>query len=269
MTRIANCFTNLAKQNRKGLITYIVAGDPSLPLTLPLMRALVEGGADLIELGVPFSDPMADGPVIQRACERALINEVSLSEVIGTVAEFRQENQTVPVVLMGYLNPVEIMGYATFVQAAATAGVDGVLLVDMPPEESHALRQLIKQQGMDLIFLLAPTTKDARLQYICQVASGFLYYVSLKGVTGSDSLQPESLLAPVSRIRQCTDLPVAIGFGVRDPASAQSVAKAGDAVVLGSRIIELVHETADDSLPSSIVKFLTTIRRAIDVPATF
>ncbi|MEE8320339.1 MAG: tryptophan synthase subunit alpha, partial [Gammaproteobacteria bacterium] len=240
MSKINHCFTSLRKDARTALIPFITAGDPEPGVTVPLMHALVRGGADIIELGVPFSDPMADGPVIQRASERALVHGTSLRDVIGMVVEFRKKNSDTPVILMGYLNPVEVMGYESFASVAANAGVDGVLIVDMPPEESESLRQGLNQNGLDQVFLIAPTTSEERLDRICNSASGFLYYVSLKGVTGSNRLDVDSVAEKLHQIRAKTDLPVGVGFGIKDAATAAQVGKISDAVIVGSALVERV-----------------------------
>jgi tryptophan synthase alpha chain len=267
MSRIANCFNDLKEKNRKGLIPFIVAGDPQPGFTLPLMNALVDGGADLIELGVPFSDPMADGPVIQRGSERALVHDTSLRDVISMVVDFRKENKQTPVILMGYLNPVEVMGYEEFAKAASEAGVDGALIVDLPPEEAGELKEIMVKYDIDLIFLISPTTSVDRQKYISKIASGFLYYVSLKGVTGSNRLDTNSVQESVTSIKQHSTLPIGVGFGIRDAESAATVAKACDAIVIGSPIVELVGNLNDDSATSmkSITTYLSTMRQAIDV----
>ena len=266
MSRIENCFNDLKEKNRKGLIPFIVAGDPKPAFTLSLMNALVDGGADLIELGVPFSDPMADGPVIQRGSERALVHGTSLHDVISMVVDFRKENKQTPVILMGYLNPVEVMGYETFAKAASEAGVDGALIVDLPPEEAGELKEIMVKYEMDLIFLISPTTNVERQKYISKMASGFLYYVSLKGVTGSNRLDINSVQESVTTIKKNSNLPVGVGFGIRDAESAANVAKVSDAVVVGSPIVELVGDLNDDSATSmkSISTYLSTMRQAID-----
>jgi len=266
MSRIANCFNDLKEKNRKGLIPFIVAGDPKPSFTLPLMNALVDGGADLIELGVPFSDPMADGPVIQRGSERALVHGTSLHDVISMVVDFRKENKQTPVILMGYLNPVEVMGYEIFAKAASEAGVDGAIIVDLPPEEAGELKEFMAKYDIDLIFLISPTTNVERQKYISKMASGFLYYVSLKGVTGSNRLDTNSVQESVTTIKQHSNLPVGVGFGIRDPESAAKVATVSDAVVIGSPIVELVGDLNDDSATSmkSISTYLSTMRQAID-----
>ncbi|MEE9574730.1 MAG: tryptophan synthase subunit alpha, partial [Gammaproteobacteria bacterium] len=240
--------------------------DPKPEFTLSFMKALVEGGADIIELGVPFSDPMADGPVIQRGSERALLHGTTLHDVIHMVAEFRKDNQQIPVILMGYLNPIEIMGYENFAKSATDAGVDGVLIVDMPPEEAGELKEILVKYQLDLIFLISPTTSVERQKYIAEIASGFLYYVSLKGVTGSDKLNIDSVQESVRTIKQHSKLPVGVGFGIRDAESAASVAKVSDAIIVGSPIVELVGTLQDDSAASmkSISTYLSAMRQAID-----
>lgn len=239
MSRIQQTFTNLAQ--RKALIPYITVGDPNLATTLQLMHSMVENGADILELGVPFSDPMADGATIQRAVERALANGVSLRDVLNTVAQFRQTNQHTPVVLMGYLNPVHKMGYAAFAQAAADAGVDGVLTVDSPIETIAPLQTELKSRGVDCIFLVAPTTTEQRVAQIAQLASGFVYYVSLKGVTGSAQLDTQAVAEKLSMLRQHIDIPIGVGFGISDAASAAQIAQVADAVIVGSKIVQTVE----------------------------
>ncbi len=266
MSRITNYFNELKEKNRNGLIPFIVAGDPQPKFTLPLMHALVDGGADMIELGVPFSDPMADGLVIQKGSERALAHGISLHDVISMVVKFRKENEKTPVILMGYLNPIEVMGYEVFAKAAKEAGVDGILIVDMPPEEARELKEITVKYEMDMIFLISPTTNVERQKYISNIASGFLYYVSLKGVTGSSRLNTKSVEISVSTIKQHSNLPIGVGFGIRDAASAASVAKVSDAIIVGSSIVELVGNLNSDSAESikSISTYLLTIRHAID-----
>lgn len=246
MSRIQQTFANLAQ--RKALIPYITVGDPNLATTLQLMHSMVENGADILELGVPFSDPMADGATIQRAVERALANGVSLRDVLNTVAQFRQTNQHTPVVLMGYLNPIHKMGYATFAQAAADAGVDGVLTVDSPIETISSLHAELKSRGVDCIFLVAPTTTEQRVAQIAQLASGFVYYVSLKGVTGSAKLDTQAVAEKLAMLRQHIHIPIGVGFGISDAASAAQIAQVADAVIVGSKIVQTVesnpnHET--------------------------
>jgi tryptophan synthase alpha chain len=266
MSRIAACFASLHGAGRKALIPYITAGDPDPKVTVPLLHALAAAGADIIELGVPFSDPMADGPVIQQACERALAHHVSLRQVLEMAREFRRQNTTTPLVLMGYLNPVEVMGYEAFAAAAARAGVDGVLMVDMPPEEGHALVERLRQQDLDPIFLLAPTTTRERMQKICASASGFVYYVSLKGVTGAATLDIAAVADKVKEIRGITTLPIGVGFGIRDGASAAAVAAVADAVIVGSALVSKIGGLVDapDKIPAEAVALLSEMRRAMD-----
>lgn len=228
---------NLAERNGKAVIPYIVAGDPYLQATVAAMHQLVKEGADIIELGVPFSDPMAEGPVIQRAHERALTHRTSLRKTLGMVEEFRQKDSDTPVVLMGYTNPLEAMGYQSFCEQAAKAGLDGVLIVDLPPEESQPLREILVQHSIDLIFLVAPTTSDRRMQSICDQGSGYIYYVSLKGVTGAGHLDIAEVENNIARIRAHTRLPICVGFGIKDADSASAIAKCADGVVVGSALV--------------------------------
>ncbi len=244
MSRIGQCFAQLRAQGRKALIPYVTAGDPQPDVTVPLLHAMVAAGADIVELGVPFSDPMADGPVIQRASERALAHHVSLRDVLGMVREFRRRDDVTPVVLMGYLNPVEMMGYEEFAQAAQAAGVDGVLTVDLPPEEAAGLVDALRSRQLDPIFLIAPTSTLERIERICANASGFVYYVSLKGVTGAATLDVASVAARLAQIREVTSLPVGVGFGIRDAESAARVAAIADAVVVGSALVKTVEAGA-------------------------
>jgi tryptophan synthase alpha chain len=268
MSRIQGRFESLARDRRKALIPYITAGDPHPSLTVPLMRALVEAGADILELGVPFSDPMADGPVIQRAGDRALKHGVGLSDVLGLVAAFRKADEATPVVLMGYANPVErydlIHGKDAFVRDAAQSGVDGVLIVDYPPEECEDFAAKLKSQGLDLIFLLAPTSTDERIRQVARVASGYVYYVSLKGVTGAGHLDTAAVEQMLPRIRRHVSIPVGVGFGIRDAATAQAVGKVADAVVIGSRIIQLIEPQPRDRVAAVAADFLRGIRQALD-----
>ncbi|MGH8612818.1 MAG: tryptophan synthase subunit alpha [Gammaproteobacteria bacterium] len=266
MSRIQACFWSLRGASRKVLIPFITAGDPAPAYTVPLMHALVQAGADLIELGVPFSDPMADGPVIQRASERALRYDVSLGDVLDMVKAFREANTSTPVVLMGYLNPIEIMGYEAFAEHAHNAGVDGVVTVDLPPEEAAGLSAALRRYHIDPVFLLAPTTNDERKRRICRAASGFVYYVSLKGVTGSDKLDSSTLAAQIEKIRQFTDLPIAIGFGIKDAQTATQVAAVGDAVVVGSALVAKLAEREMDleQCADEARSFLKDIRLALD-----
>jgi tryptophan synthase alpha chain len=266
MSRIAGVFSALKDQGRQALIPFVTAGDPDLDTSLPLMHALVDAGADIIELGVPFSDPMADGPVIQRASERALARHVALHDVIDLVGRFRQTNQTTPVVLMGYLNPLEVMGYEAFAQTAAAAGVDGVLTVDIPPEEAEQFVPAMTAHGIDPIFLLAPTSNRARIERITAAASGFVYYVSLKGVTGAANLSLDSVRDKLEEIRACTTLPVGVGFGIKDAATAAQMAGIADAVVVGSALVSRIEANADDPerAIAEVRELLSEMRTAMD-----
>ena len=260
MSRIAQTFQSL--QNRKALIPYITAGDPDLAATVQLMHGMADAGADILELGVPFSDPMADGEVIQRAVERALANKVSLQGVLAAVQEFRQNNQHTPVVLMGYLNPVHKMGYEAFAQAAAEAGVDGVLTVDDPIETIAPLQAALAQHNIDNIFLVAPTTSEARMQAIARHASGFVYYVSLKGVTGSAQLNTDEVAAKIAVLRQHIKLPIGVGFGISDAESAAKIAAVADAVIVGSRIVKEV-ETHQGNEAQAVGALVRELKAAI------
>ncbi len=264
MSRIQARFESLARARRKALIPYITAGDPHPSLTVPLMRAMVEAGADILELGVPFSDPMADGPVIQRAGDRALRHGVGLRDVIAMVAEFRRQEKAVPVVLMGYANPVEAMGVEAFVAAASAAGVDGVIVVDYPPEECEDFSSLAKRNGIDPIFLLAPTSTDERIAEVARIGSGYLYYVSLRGITGAANIDLKDVAARMPKIRAATRLPIGVGFGIRDAASARQVAQSADAVVIGSRIIQEIEAGAPEQAAARVMAFLKPIRQALD-----
>ena len=266
MSRIQARFSALQAAGRKALIPYITAGDPAPAVTLPLMHDLVAAGADIIELGIPFSDPMADGPVIQLAMERALAHEVSLRQVLEMVAEFRQRDNETPVVLMGYLNPVERMGYDEFAREAAEAGVDGVLTVDLPPEEAADVVPLFKARGLDTIFLLAPTTTLERARSICQQASGYVYYVSLKGVTGSSALDVTDVANKLDMLRTVTDLPIGVGFGIRDGATAAAVGEVADGVVVGSVLVNQIAANAEnpDAARKAISAIIAEMRGAMD-----
>jgi tryptophan synthase alpha chain len=264
MSRIGPTFTALLAQRKKALITFITAGDPGRGLTVPLMHALVEVGVDIIELGVPFSDPMADGPVIQRASERALANKVGLRDVLAMVAEFRKTNSQTPVVLMGYANPVERMGYEKFATAAVAAGVDGVLTVDIPPEESAGVSDVFKTAGLDPIFLLSPTTPESRVEQVVAAAGGFIYYVSLKGVTGSAALDTVEVAEKIAAIRRHCSLPVGVGFGIRDAESACAVAKIADAVVVGSRIVQEIEAASEKDVVARVKNLVADLRRGVD-----
>ncbi|TKR53766.1 tryptophan synthase subunit alpha [Allopusillimonas ginsengisoli] len=246
--RLKAAFEATRKARRTALIPYVTAGYPSRTITPALMHALVAAGADVIELGVPFSDPMADGPVIQQSSEVAIRGGTGLRQVLDMVAEFRQTNHTVPVVLMGYANPIEHMGQAAFVEAAAQAGVDGVLVVDYPPEEVHEFSALLAAAGIDLIFLLAPTSTDERIRKVAGVARGYVYYVSLKGVTGAGNIDTDDVARHVARIRQHVSIPVGVGFGIRDADSARRLSECADAVVIGSKLIQTMTAAADEAL---------------------
>ncbi|MGB8054445.1 MAG: tryptophan synthase subunit alpha [Azonexus sp.] len=264
MSRIKSAFERLNGEGRKALIPFITAGDPDAALTVPLMHTLVEAGADIIELGVPFSDPMADGPTIQRASERALAKGMKLRKVLELVVEFRKVDATTPVVLMGYANPVEAMGLEKFAAAASIAGVDGVLIVDYPPEEAAAFGAAMKAHGMDPIFLLAPTSTAARIAQVAEVASGYVYYVSLAGVTGSGALNVDAVAERLPQIRQQTGLPVGVGFGIRDASTASRIAAIADAVVVGSRIIEEVEKSTAETACPNVRALVADIRRGVD-----
>lgn len=264
MSKIQSTLSALAEKNKKGLIPFITAGDPAPELTVPLMHALVAGGADIIELGVPFSDPMADGPVIQRASERALANGVGLRQVLQIVREFRHTNQVTPVVLMGYANPIERMGVATFIEHAKEAGVDGVLVVDYPPEECEEFAAVMRKNGLDTIFLLAPTSTEERMAQVGKIASGYVYYVSLKGVTGSGQLDLQAVSEMIPKIKKHVSVPVGVGFGIRDAITAKAIASVSDAVVIGSRIIQELENTPRENAVPAVQAFVTGIRRALD-----
>lgn len=264
MSRIQSVFAELKAQAKKALIPYITAGDPHPEQTVPLMHALVASGADVIELGVPFSDPMADGPVIQRASERALVHKMGLRKVLAMVKEFRETNQKTPIVLMGYANPIEAMGTAQFVTLAKDSGVDGVLTVDYPPEECEKFNQQLAQAGIDSIFLLSPTTEPARTELIVKQATGFLYYVSLKGVTGAGNLDIVEVTKRVAEIRNSTELPIGVGFGVKDAATAREVSAIADAVVVGSRMVLAIEQSNADNLIPNVQALMNELRTAID-----
>ena len=268
MSRIQATFAALQAAGRKALIPYVTAGFPFADITPALMHGMVEAGVDVIELGVPFSDPMADGPVIQKAGEKALAMGVGMAQVLDMVRSFRQRNQTTPVVLMGYANPVERYeqqrGKGSFARDAAEAGVDGVLVVDYPPEECEEFAAELRSRGIDLIFLLAPTSTDERMQQVARVASGYVYYVSLKGVTGSGALDTAAVEAMLPRIREHVKIPVGVGFGIRDAATAQAIGRVADAVVIGSRIIGLIEDQPHEKVIGITMDFLRQIRKALD-----
>jgi tryptophan synthase alpha chain len=275
MSRISTTLATLKSQNRKALIPFVTAGFPFADVTPELMHGMVAGGADVIELGVPFSDPSADGPVIQKAGDKALAFGIGLVQVLDMVREFRKTNTTTPVVLMGYANPVERYDQkhasgrsgdvsSPFVRDAAAAGVDGVLIVDYPPEECEAFAAELRANQMDLIFLLAPTSTDTRMAQVAKVASGYVYYVSLKGVTGSGALDTDAVEAMLPRIRSHISVPVGVGFGIRDAATAKTISKVADAVVIGSRIIQLLDPQPRDQVAITAQTFLREIRTALD-----
>lgn len=264
MSRIAATFSALKRKEKTGLIPFITAGDPQPDLTVELMHALVAGGADVIELGVPFSDPMADGPVIQRASERALMRGVSLSHVLEYVRQFRINNGTTPVVLMGYANPIEQMGGLRFAQYAEEVGVDGVLVVDYPPEEIQSFAALLRQHALDPIFLLAPTSSEVRIRALAKMASGYVYYVSLKGVTGAATLDIDNVAQQMALIKKYISVPVGVGFGIRDAQTAQALGQLADAVVMGSRLVQLLEETPRAQAAHALREFIAQIRAALD-----
>jgi tryptophan synthase alpha chain len=264
MSRIAARFDQLRRTKRKALIPYITAGDPHPSITVALMRGLVEAGADIVELGVPFSDPMADGPVIQRSGERALKHGVGLADVLKLVAEFRKADDATPIVLMGYANPIEAMGTAQFLRAAKAAGIDGVIVVDYPPEECVEFSAAAKEHDIDPIFLLAPTSTDKRIHEVARCGSGYIYYVSLRGVTGAAHLDLSDVAARIPKIRAATKLPIGVGFGIRDAESARRVAQSADAVVIGSRIIQEIEGGAPEQAVARVKNFLRPIREAMD-----
>ena len=264
MSRIQSRFAGLRAARRKALIMFVTAGDPDPALTVPLMHGLVEAGADILELGVPFSDPMADGPVIQRASERALAKGVRLRDVLDMVRRFRARDGDTPIVLMGYANPIEAMGVDAFVVAASAAGVDGLIVVDYPPEECEEFAALARRHDIDPIFLLAPTSTDQRVAEVARVGSGFLYYVSLKGVTGAGHLDVDAVLARLPKIRAATQLPIGVGFGIRDAESARKVARSADAVVIGSRIIQEIEAAGPEQAIARVKALMRPIREALD-----
>ncbi len=266
MSQINQIFKDLKANNRTALIPFITAGDPHPDYTVSFMHALVEGGADILELGVPFSDPMADGPVIQHSSERALKHKVSLVDVFNMVKEFRIKNQTTPVVLMGYCNPIEIMGYEKVAKMSEAAGVDGILTVDLPPEESQEFNVMLQEAGVDPVFLISPTTTPERIEKICHSATGFVYYVALKGVTGSSQLDTGGIREKMDLIRQYTKLPVGVGFGIKDGETAARVSKVSDAVVVGSALVSKMEALQEqpEKISDEISSFMAELRNAID-----
>lgn len=266
MSRLQKRFTELKTNGRKALIPFITAGDPAPEVTVPLLHTLVEAGADVLELGVPFSDPMAEGPAIQHACERALLHHITTNKVFDMVRDFRTQDKDTPIVLMGYLNPVEVMGYETFASEAVAAGVDGMITVDLPPEEAEDYLKAFRAHGLDSIFLLAPTSTDARIKQIAAVASGFIYYISLRGVTGASHIDTKEVQKKIDIIRGVTDLPIAVGFGINTPEIAAEVSKIGDAVVVGSALVNRVAEVAGtpENINKEASEFLSSLRASID-----
>ncbi|MBA2659343.1 MAG: tryptophan synthase subunit alpha [Nitrosospira sp.] len=264
MSRITIVFDKLRQQNRKALIPFITAGDPEPAMMVPLMHELVKAGADVIELGVPFSDPMADGPTIQRSSERALKHNVSLKHVLAMVEEFRKSNAFTPVVLMGYANPIEAIGYETFTARAKVCGIDGVLTVDYPPEESEEWVKYLERQQIAPIFLLSPTTPQARIEHVAKMAKGYIYYVSLKGVTGASGLDLSDVASKLARLRSIISIPIGVGFGIRDSTTAKAVAELADAVVIGSRIIEEIECSPKEELLANVHRLVKSLRSAVD-----
>lgn len=269
MSRIDARFEKLRSEGRKALIPFITAGDPNPDITVPTMHSLVAAGADIIELGVPFSDPMADGPVIQKASERALVHHVSLHRVLEMVRMFRQTDPETPVVLMGYLNPIEVIGYEAFAEEAAAAGVDGVLTVDLPPEEAGGYLQALEGLELAPIFLMAPTTAAARMDNICAAARGFVYYVAVKGVTGAGNLDVGAVAEKLGEIRKHTDLPVGVGFGIKDGPSAARVGEIADAVIVGSALVSRMEalQSEPEKIPEAAGAFVRELREAMDAGA--
>jgi tryptophan synthase alpha chain len=266
MSRISTSFEKLKAEGRKALIPYVTAGDPAPSVTVGLLHGLVEAGADIIELGVPFSDPMADGPVIQLACERALQHNTRLLDVLDIVAEFRKKDKDTPIVLMGYLNPIEILGYKRFADEAKKAGVDGVLTVDLPPEESDEFNLIMRAHGIDTIYLIAPTTEDERIKYICENGSGYLYYVSVKGVTGSALLNVQEVADKLEHIRKYTDIPLGVGFGIKDAESARAVSTVADGVIVGSVLVNKIADLVKDheQIAPQVSAIIKDMRIAMD-----
>jgi tryptophan synthase alpha chain len=264
MSRIQTVFSSLKAQGKTALIPYITAGDPHPKHTVALLHTLVKHGADMIELGVPFSDPMADGPVIQRASERALAHKVGLTHVLEMVRTFRETDQQTPIILMGYANPIEIIGPVKFAERAKAADIDGVITVDYPPEECVEFVAELRSRDIDPVFLLSPTTEPKRVELIVNQASGFVYYVSLKGVTGAANLDIQEVTSRVKSIREQTDLPVGVGFGIRDAATAKATAAIGDAVVVGSRLVQLIESSTEDNLMQNVAGLMDELKAAVD-----
>ncbi len=264
MSRITDTFATLRRSHRRALIPYVTAGDPDPRTTVPMLHAMVAAGADILEIGVPFSDPMADGPVIQRAGERALAKGVTLRTVLGMVREFRTTDTRTPVVLMGYANPIEAMGGTAFVAAAKAASVDGLIVVDLPPEESESFAADVRAAGMDLIFLLSPTSTPARIRSVVRLASGYLYYVSLKGVTGAGNIDLTDVLLHLEPIRALTPLPIGVGFGIRDGATARAICTVADAAIIGSRLIQEIEAAGPEHAVARVGAFLSAVRAEMD-----
>ncbi|ESK36501.1 tryptophan synthase subunit alpha [Acinetobacter nectaris] len=264
MNRLARRFEQLKSQQRKALISYVMAGDPHPEVTVPLLHRMVDAGVDVVELGLPFSDPMADGPVIALAAERALAGGTNTLNVLDMVKEFREKDTQTPVVLMGYLNPVEVIGYEKFVAQAHASGVDGILLVDLPPEEAHDFNQVLNRYDLNQIFLLAPTSKDDRIQHVIKQASGFIYYVSLKGVTGAATLNVSEAAERIAKIKQSTDVPVGVGFGINDATSAKAMAAVADAVIVGSALVKPFATLPVEQAAEQTVSKIKELRAALD-----
>lgn len=263
--RITKCFETLAGENKTALIPYVTAGLPTAESTVRLMHEMVSSGANLLELGVPFSDPMADGPIIQQANEKALKQGITLPKVLEMVDQFRQEDQITPIILMGYLNPIEQMGYEKFADIATVAGIDGVITVDLPPEESTKLREVLNDKPLEIIYLIAPTTSERRLEYISKISSSFIYYVSIKGITGSSNFDKTSADEGISKIRYHSNCPIGIGFGIKDESSAADAAKVADAIIIGTALIEKIESDVEPSI-ANIKRFLSSIKNSLDTP---
>ncbi len=262
--RIGEKFARLKAQHKKALVTFVTAGDPTREITVPLMHAMVKSGVDVIELGIPFSDPMAEGPVIQRSSERALALGVSMADVFAYVAEFRKADSVTPIVLMGYANPIERMGLNVFGDRAKAAGVDGVIIVDYPPEESHELLKTMDAVGIDVVYLLSPTSTAERIEMVANVGRGYIYYVSLKGVTGAANIDTDEVASAVAKIKAKTNLPIGVGFGIRDGETARRVSDVADAVIIGSRIIQEMEKSSPDAAIKNVQTLLHSIRAAMD-----
>ncbi len=264
MSRLAQRFNQLKAENRKALVSYVMAGDPQPDVTVTLIHDMVAAGVDILEIGLPFSDPMADGPVIAVAAERALAGGTNTLDAIAMVKEFRQKDQDTPVVLMGYLNPVEVIGYQNFVEIASAAGVDGVILVDLPPEEAEQFDEILAKHDMDQVFLLAPTSTDERIAHVIRQARGFIYYVSLKGVTGAATLDTTAAAERIAKIKQQTDLPVGVGFGISDAASARTMGAVADAVIVGSAFVKPFATLSVAEASAQAVAKVKELRAALD-----